>query len=37
MGMVSYFDNAKKVEEAHVEVCPSFDWSISHVDVGKRI
>lgn len=37
VGIISYFDNVEKVEEAHVEVGCSSDWSVSHIDTSKRI
>lgn len=36
VGIIYYFDIAEKIDEDHVEVGPFFDWSISHVDIGKR-
>lgn len=37
VGTIYFFDNTKKMEEAHIEWGPSFLWPASHVDVGKRI
>lgn len=35
--IISYFYNDEKVEEAHVELGHSSDWSVSDVDTWKRI
>lgn len=37
VGMISYFYSDDRVEEAHVEMGPSSEWLVSHVDIGKRI
>lgn len=35
--ITSFFDSAEKFEEDQIEVSPSSNWSVSHVDAKKKI
>lgn len=37
VGAVSVYNCVKKVAEIHIEVGPSFNWVVSHIDEGKII